>query len=297
MNLRPSGYEPDELPGCSTPRQELFIVVRCNRVAPSVAAPTFATTIAAGVNRPICQARRIFQGHPNCRCQRHHIAPVKDCDNAPSTTYRPGGSKPPGIDVKRRPTIFALCRPGSDLLSRVLRRSTIGAGAFHGRVRNGNGCSRPAITTRSAKGKREAGFRHEPCVKASPGRRSTLRQCPMDAQRHLEGPTGRGSPAPWNMAKAEPIAQALSRLDTQRARRQARTQPRPAWTRMAGIAPNKTATRRSDTLNSAAAAPSLRPDRATPKTRHPSGNSGGRQRPIATKEQRSQGADAPQSGT
>lgn len=48
---------------------------------------------------------------------------------------------------------FALSRPGSDLLSRVLRRSTIGAGAFHGRVRNGNGCGRPAMTTRSAKGK------------------------------------------------------------------------------------------------------------------------------------------------
>ena len=46
----------------------------------------------------------------------------------------------------------AFCRPGSDLLSRVLRRSTIGAGAFHGRVRNGIGCSRSAITTRSAKG-------------------------------------------------------------------------------------------------------------------------------------------------
>ena len=45
----------------------------------------------------------------------------------------------------------AICRPGGDLLSRVLRRSTIGAGAFHGRVRNGNGCSRPAMTTRSAK--------------------------------------------------------------------------------------------------------------------------------------------------
>lgn len=42
-------------------------------------------------------------------------------------------------------------RPGSDLLSRVLRRSTIGAGTFHGRVRNGIGCSRSAITTRSAK--------------------------------------------------------------------------------------------------------------------------------------------------
>ena len=42
------------------------------------------------------------------------------------------------------------CRPGDDLLSHVLRRSTIGAGAFHGRVRNGIGCSHPAIITRSA---------------------------------------------------------------------------------------------------------------------------------------------------
>ena len=31
-------------------------------------------------------------------------------------------------------------RPGDDRLSRVLRRSTIGAGGFHGRVRNGIGC-------------------------------------------------------------------------------------------------------------------------------------------------------------
>lgn len=51
---------------------------------------------------------------------------------------------------------IALSRPGSDLLSRVLRRSTIGAGAFHGRVRNGNGCGRPAMTTRSAKGNVDA---------------------------------------------------------------------------------------------------------------------------------------------
>ncbi len=58
-------------------------------------------------------------------------------------------------------TNHAFGRPGSDLLSRVLRRSTIGAGAFHGRVRNGNGCSHPAIATRSAKrmiSNREAGF-------------------------------------------------------------------------------------------------------------------------------------------
>ena len=56
-----------------------------------------------------------------------------------------------GLIEKRRFSQRALGRPGSDLLSRVLRRSTISAGAFHGRVRNGNGCSRPAITTRSAK--------------------------------------------------------------------------------------------------------------------------------------------------
>jgi hypothetical protein len=59
-------------------------------------------------------------------------------------------------DIERR-DLDALCfsplgRPGNDLLSRVLRRSTIGAGAFHGRVRNGIGCSHPAIITRSAKG-------------------------------------------------------------------------------------------------------------------------------------------------
>ena len=45
----------------------------------------------------------------------------------------------------------AFCGPGGDLLSRVLRRSTIGAGVFHGRVRDGNGCGHPAMTTRSAK--------------------------------------------------------------------------------------------------------------------------------------------------
>ena len=51
-----------------------------------------------------------------------------------------------------------LGRPGDDLLSRVLRRSTIGAGAFHGRVRNGIGCSHPAIITRSAETSFEAQF-------------------------------------------------------------------------------------------------------------------------------------------
>ena len=41
-------------------------------------------------------------------------------------------------------------RPGGDLLSHVLRRSTMGAGGFHGRVRDGIGCSLPAKATRSS---------------------------------------------------------------------------------------------------------------------------------------------------
>ena len=45
----------------------------------------------------------------------------------------------------------ALGRPGSVLLSRALRRSTIGAEGFHGRVRNGIGCRPLAMTTRSPK--------------------------------------------------------------------------------------------------------------------------------------------------
>ena len=51
-----------------------------------------------------------------------------------------------------QPARPALSKPGDDLLSRVLRRSTIGAGAFHGRVRDGIGCARSANITRPAKG-------------------------------------------------------------------------------------------------------------------------------------------------
>src|SRR5579884_800956 len=45
----------------------------------------------------------------------------------------------------------AFCRPGSVRLSHVLARSTMGAGGFNGRVRNGIGWNSPAMTTRPAK--------------------------------------------------------------------------------------------------------------------------------------------------
>ena len=47
--------------------------------------------------------------------------------------------------------ISVLGRPGSDLLFQVLRLSTIGAGEFNGRVRDGIGFRLPAKTTRPAK--------------------------------------------------------------------------------------------------------------------------------------------------
>ncbi len=76
LNLRPSGYEPDELPGCSIPR---------------------------------------------------HLSSFK------------------------RDTDEVFARFGGDLLSHVLRRSTIGATALNGRVRNGAGCFARAMTTKPSK--------------------------------------------------------------------------------------------------------------------------------------------------
>ena len=53
--------------------------------------------------------------------------------------------------VGEREFLCGLCRPGGDLLSRVLRHSTIGAEEFNGRVRNGIGFRLLAMTTRPAK--------------------------------------------------------------------------------------------------------------------------------------------------
>ena len=44
-----------------------------------------------------------------------------------------------------------LSRFGGDLLSHVLRRSTIGATALNGRVRDGTGCFARAMTTKPRK--------------------------------------------------------------------------------------------------------------------------------------------------
>ena len=59
--------------------------------------------------------------------------------------------------------VSGLGRPGGDLLSRVLRRSTIGAEGFHGRVRDGIGCLTPrhdhqVVASRNGRRREEAPF-------------------------------------------------------------------------------------------------------------------------------------------
>jgi hypothetical protein len=108
LNLRPSGYEPDELPGCSTPRN--------------------------GLGRRFRMGRGLVTG-----------------GRQSAVGSRQKGSRAVPCWPFAVRFVSVLGRPGSDRLSRVLRRSTIGAEGFDGRVRNGIGFSPPARATRPAK--------------------------------------------------------------------------------------------------------------------------------------------------
>ena len=60
------------------------------------------------------------------------------------TSYRAAPPRVEVLDIVGSDAFgFLLGRPGGDLLSRVLGRSTIGAEGFHGRVRDGIGCIAP----------------------------------------------------------------------------------------------------------------------------------------------------------
>jgi hypothetical protein len=58
------------------------------------------------------------------------------------------------------------CRPGGDLLSHVLRHSTIGAEEFNGRVRDGIGFRLLARATRPAKDRKQDGLFQSSCCGA-----------------------------------------------------------------------------------------------------------------------------------
>ena len=131
LNLRPSGYEPDELPGCSTPRhcwaarggpEDGFAVSPCGAWA-----------------------------------GRLHARWVSFGGETPETTKGPRGALVAGVTglrplEGRHVNGFFSCAPalmpGDDLLFRGLSHSTIGAVRFHGRVREGIGWVTDAMVTK-----------------------------------------------------------------------------------------------------------------------------------------------------
>ncbi len=71
---------------------------------------------------------------------------------APPRDRAPGAFALGVVCIVLRDRLFVLlARFGGDLLSHVLRRSTIGATALNGRVRNGIGCFARAMTTKPRK--------------------------------------------------------------------------------------------------------------------------------------------------
>ena len=106
LNLRPSGYEPDELPGCSIPR---------------------------------------------------HVRGLS-----------PGGLLEAAFCIVFERIWMFFTRSGGDLLSHVLRRSTISATALNGRVRNGIGCFARAMATRPSKEHRSKSYTVLACMLSDP---------------------------------------------------------------------------------------------------------------------------------
>ena len=120
---------------------------------------------------------------------------------------------------------LVLARPGGDLLFRVLRRSTIGAEGFHGRVRDGIGCLSPRHDHQAEQGPEDSGRTTEvgrvsSCglVAACDGFRRRLSPSPRDdGLRHRAGikPIERLVPVGWSVAALIPPAyrrDGLSRL-------------------------------------------------------------------------------------
>ena len=137
LNLRPSGYEPDELPGCSTPRHqvravccpgEFCVPLRRGRIGWRAAPP------------------RVFVVRFSW-CERRKKGPCGALRERALGPWTVNGffRAPPAI------------MPGDDLLFQRLSVSTIGAVRFHGRVRDGIGWGTDAMVTKQY-GRRNTGF-------------------------------------------------------------------------------------------------------------------------------------------
>jgi hypothetical protein len=74
------------------------------------------------------------------------------------TSYRAAPPRVEGVCCFGMVKRAVFCRPGGDLLSHVLRHSTIGAEEFNGRVRDGIGFRLLARATRPAKDRKQDGY-------------------------------------------------------------------------------------------------------------------------------------------
>ncbi len=120
LNQRPSGYEPDELPDCSTPRYPSSSHVWWRRNGlNSTRCPARSDDLRPAFAGSAAHCKQVVK---NCHVQIHILSDVRSAN--------------------------VHGRPGGVLLSHALRRSTIGAEGFHGRVRDGIGCRPLAMTTR-----------------------------------------------------------------------------------------------------------------------------------------------------
>ncbi len=97
-----------------------------------------------GLARPVRRGDRLHRERTEhgARRRQRRRQETKSRRGAPAAAF---------CKIIDREEVSVLGRPGSDLLFQALRLSTIGAGEFNGRVRDGIGFRLPANTTRPAK--------------------------------------------------------------------------------------------------------------------------------------------------
>ena len=142
MNLRPSGYEPDELPGCSIPRQNLTGALR---QPGSSFVSRFAERNGGGLLHPASKSYRRLAA-----ARKQFVSRFAERNGGGLLHPAPICSSPLG--GQRHVNGFSLftpaTKPGDDLLFHCLGNSTIGAVWFHGRVRDGIGWVTDAMATK-----------------------------------------------------------------------------------------------------------------------------------------------------
>ena len=143
MNLRPSGYEPDELPGCSTPRQAApgdrasRRSEACSRCDGPCLPPRRRAAGAgrSGIPRPMGSERRSGTQGPESVDPRHRSAPgarsmgVKGHANCPGQTWQRPTLPRLRTKYHRR---WSVSRPGSewDRVQPLRHSHQVGAGQF-----------------------------------------------------------------------------------------------------------------------------------------------------------------------